>query len=145
VRLRKGLSRCGFDAGAETIRTHLQRDRSVTRVPSTSTIWRILTRRGFVTPQPRKRPKGAGQRFTAAQPNERWQTDATRWRLADGTGVEILNIIDDHSRLALRSDARRAVTGEDVLTSFRRAVHRHGIPARVLTDNGAVFTGKPPP
>ena len=151
VRLRKELSRQGFDAGAETIRTHLQRDSSLiaggARIPSTSTIWRILTRRGFITPQPRKRPKGAGKRFTAAQPNERWQADATHWRLADPTGetigVEILNLIDDHSRLALRCDARRTVTGEDVLTCFRRAFRRYGIPARVLTDNGAVFTGKP--
>ena len=76
-------------------------------------------------------------------PNERWQADITHWRLADGTGVEILNIEDDHSRLDLASDARLTTTGHDVVTSFRRAFARHGIPARVLTDNGAVFTGKP--
>jgi transposase InsO family protein len=57
--------------------------------------------------------------------------------------VEILNIEDDHSRLDLASDARPTTSGEDVLTSFRRAFARHGIPARVLTDNAAVFTGKP--
>src|SRR5690349_21196770 len=55
VRLRKELSKKGLDAGAETIRTHLQ-TAGPTQVPSVSTIWRILTRRGFVTPQPRKRP-----------------------------------------------------------------------------------------
>jgi hypothetical protein len=76
-------------------------------------------------------------------PNERWQADTTHWQLADGTSVEILNIEDDHSRLDLASDARLTTTGTDVLTSFRRAFRRHGIPARVLTDNGAVFTGKP--
>lgn len=57
VRLRKELSKKGVDAGAETIRVHLQRDPDLTRLPSTSTIWRVLTRRGFVTPQPRKRPR----------------------------------------------------------------------------------------
>jgi transposase len=147
VRLRKELSRQGFDAGAETIRAHLRREATVARIPATSTIWRILCRRGFVTRQPRKRPKGAGKRLTAAQPNERWPADATHWRLADATGestgVEILNIIDDHSRLALSCQARPTVTGEDVLTGFRRAFRGYGIPARVLTDNGAVFTGKP--
>lgn len=143
IRLRKELSKKGLDAGAETIRIHLQRDPSLTRLPSTSTIWRVLTRRGFVTPQPRKRPKSAGTRFQAAQPNERWQADITHWQLADGTGVEILNIIDDHSRLDLRSEARLSTSGTDVLTSFRRAFRLHGIPASVLTDNGAVFTGKP--
>ena len=73
---------------------------------SPSTIWRILTRRGFVTPQPHKRPKSSLRplRGRAAQ-----RTLAGRHHplgLADGTDVEILNIIDDHSRLCLASDAR---------------------------------------
>jgi transposase InsO family protein len=143
IRLRKELSKQGLDAGAETIRVHLQRHPDGARVPAVSTIWRVLSRRGFITPQPRKRPRSAGTRFEACQPNERWQADITHWQLADGTGVEILNIEDDHSRLDLASDARPTTSGEDVLTSFRRAFARHGIPARVLTDNAAVFTGKP--
>ena len=142
IRLRKELSKQGLDAGADTIRVHLARDPAITRLPSTSTIWRVLTRRGFVTPQPRKRSKTAGTRFAAAMPNERWQADTTHWQLADGTGVEILNIEDDHSRLDLASDARLTTTGDDVVASFRRAFRRHGIPARVLTDNAAIFTGK---
>jgi len=76
-------------------------------------------------------------------PNERWQADTTHWHLADGTGVEILNIIDDHSRLDLMSKARGTTTGPDVLASFRQTFRRYGIPASVLTDNGAIFTGKP--
>lgn len=142
VRLRKDLSKKGLDAGAETIRAHLQ-IAGTERLPSTSTIWRVLTRRGFVTPQPKKRPKGAGKRFCAEMPNERWQADTTHWQLADGTGVEILNIIDDHSRLNVLAKARATTTGTDVLASFRVAFRRYGIPASVLTDNGAIFTGKP--
>lgn len=142
LRLRKELSKKGLDAGAETIRTHLERS-GADRLPSVSTIWRVLTRRGFVTPQPRKRPKGAGKRFQAEQPNERWQADTTHWQLADGTGVEILNIVDDHSRLNLLSRARPTTTGADVVAGFRTAFKQYGIPASVLTDNGAVFTGTP--
>ena len=158
VRLRKQLTRQGLDAGADTIRTHLARrtPRSVpahsttalpgppaASVPSVATIWRILTRRGFVTPQPHKRPRSSWHRFTAEQPNERWQADTTHWQLADGTGVEILNLIDDHSRLALASVPRRTITGPDVVHTFQDAFVRWGIPASVLTDNGAVFTGTP--
>ena len=142
VRLRKSLPNKGLDAGAETIRAHLQ-TQGLARLPSTSTIWRILTRRGFITPEPRKRPKGAGNPFCAEMPNERWQADTTHWQLADGTGVEILNIIDEHSRLDLVSKARQTTTGPDVLTTFRAAFRRYGIPASVLTDNGAIFTGTP--
>src|SRR5688572_19388759 len=91
IRLRKELSKQGLDAGADTIRSHLARrtPRSTTStptpLPAVCTIWRILTRRGFVTPQPQKRPKSSLHRFTAAQPNERWQADITHWHLADGT------------------------------------------------------------
>ena len=37
-----------------------------------------LSQRGFVTPQPHKRPKGSYLRFAAEQPNERWQADITQ-------------------------------------------------------------------
>jgi transposase InsO family protein len=147
VRLRKELSRRGLDAGADTIRSHLARRTPRSGqdlgVPAVSTIWRILVRRGFVTPQPQKRPRSSWHRFEAEQPNERWQADTTHWRLADGTDVEILNILDDHSRLALASVPRRTITGPDVLRTFQDAFLRWGIPASVLTDNGAVFTGLP--
>jgi transposase InsO family protein len=149
VRLRKELSRQGLDAGADTIRTHLARrtprsqTSSATAPPSVSTIWRILTRRGFVIPQPQKRPRSSWHRFEAEQPNERWQADTTHWQLADGTPVEILNLLDDHSRLALACVPRRTITGPDVVRAFQDAFVRWGIPASVLTDNGAVFTGLP--
>jgi transposase InsO family protein len=142
IRLRKELSKQGLDAGAETIRAHLSRRGTIESVPAVSTIWRVLSRRGFVTPQPQKRPRSSWIRFQADLPNERWQADITHWQLADGTEVEILTIEDDHSRLDICSDARITTTGQQVLTSFRKAFRRCGIPARVLTDNAAVFTGK---
>ena len=98
VAIRKELDRDGHEAGAATIAFHLEQRHGST--PAVSTIWRILSRRGFVTPQPHKRPKGSYLRFDAEQPNERWQADITHWRLADGTAVEILNLLDDHSRSA---------------------------------------------
>ena len=111
IRLRKELSKKGLDAGAETIRVHLGRANSHRRLPAVSTIWRVLTRRGFVTPQPQKRPRSSWIRFQADLPNERWQADITHWQLADGTEVEILNIEDDHSRLDICSQARITTTG----------------------------------
>ena len=143
VRLRKTLDKAGYDAGAATIAEHLARDPDVTKVPALSTIWRILTRRGFVSPQPHKRPRSAWKRFTADQPNQLWQADVTHWRLADNTEVEILNILDDHSRVALASLARPTITGPDVLDTFLATFTRWGTPAAVLTDNGAIFTATP--
>ena len=71
-----------------------------------------------------------------------WQTDATHWQLADGTSVEILNFVDDHSRLCLASDTYRTVKAPDVVQTFYSATQRHGFPASLLSDNAAVFSGK---
>jgi transposase InsO family protein len=141
VELRKQLTEQGLDAGAETIRVHLQRDRDCLRVPAVSTIWRILSRRGFITAQPQKRPRSSYVRFEAEMPNERWQTDVTHWQLGDGTDVEILNLLDDHSRLALGCDARAVFKAADVVTSFRKAAAGYGVPGCLLSDNAAIFTG----
>src|SRR5215210_1818071 len=105
VNIRKDLDKHGHEAGAATIAFHLQSRHGC--APAVSTIWRILSARGFVTPQPHKRPKSSYVRFAAAQPNERWQTDITHWALGDGTDVEILHWLDDHSRLLLASTAQR--------------------------------------
>jgi transposase InsO family protein len=143
VALRKELDRGGHEAGAATIAAHLQQRHGPDSVPAVSTIWRILSARGFVTPQPHKRPKSSYRRFCADAPNERWQLDITHYRLADGSEVEILNIVDDHSRLAIASAARRIFTAGDVDTAFGKATVQHGDPERLLSDNGAVFTGAP--
>jgi transposase InsO family protein len=153
VQLRKTLTDQGLDAGAHTIAYHLtQRHGSA---PAPSTIWRILTRRGFVSPQPRKRPRSSWRRFEADQPSERWQADITHWTLADvnsansasgqshGVEVEILNLLDDHARLALASHARHIFKAADVLAIVTSAITAYGLPAAVLTDNGAVFAGGP--
>ena len=137
IGLRKWLSERGFDAGPETIAWHLERDGHTP--PSTSTIWRILVRRGFVTPEPKKRPQASFIRFEATLPNECWQSDITHFALADGTEVEIINFEDDHSRLCVASKVLGTVKGLDVVDVFRSAALTWGYPASVLTDNGAVY------
>jgi transposase InsO family protein len=112
-------------------------------VPSVSTIWRILRREGLVVPQPQKRPRSSLIRFEAELPNEMWQADITHWRAAGGRDVEILNMVDDHSRLFLTSRAFPTAKATDVVDVFRMAIDLHGPPASLLCDNGAVFTATP--
>lgn len=140
IALRRELTATGLDAGPVTIAWHLQQEGLP--VPSTSTIRRILHTAGLITPEPRKRPRSSYLRFQAAQPNETWQSDFTHWRLADGTDIEILNWLDDHSRYLLSCTAHRPVTGDDVVTSFLTATELHGVPASTLTDNGRVYTAR---
>jgi len=117
--------------------------RDFSEVPSVATIWRILRRNQLVADQPQKRPRCSLVRFCAELPNQLWQADSTQWRLADGSGVEILSFIDDHSRLSLALDAYRTIKASDVVASFHKACDYHGAPASLLTDNGAVFTARP--
>jgi transposase InsO family protein len=139
VKLRRELSAQGHDAGAETIAYHLSEVHE--EIPSVSTIWRILRRQGLVKAQRQKRPRCSLIRFEAQLPNECWQADVTAWTLADGEVVEIIDVIDDHSRLHLGCDAYRRVKAADVVASFHKAAELHGLPESLLSDNGAVFVG----
>ena len=139
LRLRKELGQAGHDCGPATIRYHLASRRE--DVPCRATIWRILKRQGLIVPQPQKRPRCSLIRFEAQLPNELWQADITAWQLSDGQPAEILNLIDDHSRLFLGSDAYQRVKAADVVESFHKAAQLHGLPHSLLSDNGAVFTG----
>jgi transposase InsO family protein len=138
VALRKQLSAEGHDCGAATIAYHLAEQMDA--VPSVSTIWRVLKREGLVVPQPQKRPRSSLIRFCAELPNEMWQADITHWPLASAGHAEILNMLDDHSRLFLASRAFPTVKAADVVDVFRMAIALHGAPASLLCDNGAVFT-----
>lgn len=141
VGLRNELTEHGLDAGAQTIVQHLGLRFGITR--SEATVWRILKAEGLITPEPHKRPRSSWIRFQAELPNEMWQADATHWQLADGSDVEILNLVDDHSRFCLASVAFRTVKAPDVLETFLVAAENYGYPAKFLSDNAAVFSGAP--
>ena len=138
VEIRRELTARGLDAGADTIRWHLEHHHQ-TRV-GRSTVYRILRRANTITPEPRKKPRNSYIRFEADQPNECWQSDFTHYPLATGADTEIISWLDDHSRYALSITTHARITGPIVVTTFRDAVDEHGIPASTLTDNGMVYT-----
>jgi transposase InsO family protein len=140
VAIRKQLRDFGVDAGPDTIHTHLTAAHAGTAPCSVASVWRILKRRGFIVPEPHKRPKSSYVRFEATLPNECWQMDVTHVTIGNGRVIEVLNIVDDHSRLCVASRAFPVVTAADVVATFYDAATTLGFPASVLTDNGAVFT-----
>jgi len=140
IGLRVQLIADGLDAGPVTIAWHLEREGH--KPPAPATISRILHQAGLITPQPRKRPRSSYTRFEMAQPNEMWQSDFIHWRLADGTDVEVLNWLDDHSRYLLSCSVHEPVTGDDVVTVFLGLIEEYGPPASTLTDNGSVYTSR---
>jgi transposase InsO family protein len=137
---REELADAGLDHGASTIQWHM-RQGQLPLIPAVSTIHRIMVRRGLVTAQPHKRPKGVWHRFEAPAPNEWWQIDAMNWTIATGV-VKVFNIIDDHSRVAVRSWACLDDTGDNAWATFSQGASEWGMPAGVLSDNGLSFSGK---
>ena len=140
VALRKQLSEEGFDAGPLTIGYHLHRRHGT--APGRSTIHRVLVRRGLVDAQPQKRPRSSWIRFESSLPNETWQADMTHWTLAGGAEVEILDFVDDYSRVVVAAVALSVTTAPDVVAAFYQAAGRWGFPASMLTDNGCIFTAQ---
>jgi transposase InsO family protein len=140
VKLRLELVAQGFDAGPASIAARLKL--AGKKPPAISTIRRILHKHQLIVPQPKKRPRNSYIRFEADQPNETWQSDFTHWKLADGTDVEILNFLDDHSRFLLGCRAFIPVTGRNVVDVFLELVAEFDAPQSTLTDNGRVFTAR---
>jgi len=140
VRARKELADAGEFNGPFSIAARLEAE-GICPVPSRATIARILSRRGQVRPQPRKRPRSSYRRFQASRPNEMWQSDWTQWQLGDGRPVAIAGTLDDHARLLVGIGAGSGDgTSELVWSVMAEAIGAYGVPMSSLTDNGLCYT-----
>ena len=108
-------------------------------VPSTASLARIFRETGVARLEPKKKPRSAWRRFVYPAPNACWQLDATEYVLTGGRTCVIFQLIDDHSRYAVASHTARSETAEAAITVFDKAVANHGVPQRLLSDNGAAL------
>jgi hypothetical protein len=115
--LRCELQAAGLDHGPVSIAARLQQEGL--RSPSVLHNPPHPHRRRLDHPGTEEAAQSSSRRFRADQPNECWQSDFTHWQLADGTGVEIINWFDDHSRYLLATRAYRRITGQSVITTFK--------------------------
>src|SRR5699024_7879021 len=114
-------------------------DLGMVPVPSTASLARIFRVAGVARSEPRKRPRAAFRRFVYPSPNACWQLDATEYVLARGRKCVIFQLIDDHSRYALASLVAEAETSEAAIRVVTKAIAAHGVPQRLLSDNGAAL------
>lgn len=125
--------------GARTIKQVLENE-GLTGVPSARTVNTVLNRYGCIEEEESQKRK-AYLRYEKDACNEMWQTDFKgEFKTRDGKYCYPLDIIDDHSRFAIKI-AASATTANVVIPAFKDAFLDYGLPKAILSDNGAQFAG----
>lgn len=135
VAVRAALEQSGLDCGPVSVHEKM-RAMGLAQVPSTASLARIFREAGVARREPKKKPRSAWRRFVYPAPNACWQLDATEYVLARGRKCVIFQLIDDHSRYAVASHVAGSETAEAAIAVFDKAVAAHGVPQRLLSDNG---------
>ncbi len=121
--------------GAVKIRRILQ-DKGYVNIPSASTVNAILKRNGCITAEA-SRASTPNKRFVKDFPNDMWQADFKgNFLLENQSRCYPLNVIDDHSRMCLCSQALASEGHETVLPVFINLFQEYGLPFSLLCDNG---------
>jgi transposase InsO family protein len=138
LQVRAALASSGLDHGPISVHDKM-RAMGLDPVPSPASLARIFRQAGVARLEPRKKPRSAWRRFVYPAPNACWQLDATEYVLTGGRTCVIFQLIDDHSRYAVASHVARSENATDAIVVFDKAVAAHGVPQRLLSDNGAAL------
>ena len=138
VQVRAALEASGLDHGPISVHDKM-RSMGLEVVPSVASLARIFRQAGVAKAEPRKKPRSAWRRFVYPAPNACWQLDATEYVLTGGRTCVIFQLIDDHSRYSVASHVASGETAAAAITVFDKAVAAHGVPQRLLSDNGAAL------
>lgn len=138
VGVRAALEASGLDHGPISVHEKM-RSLGMEPVPSTASLSRIFRDQGVAKIEPRKKPRASYRRFVYPAPNACWQLDATEYVLTGGRKCVIFQLIDDHSRLAIASHVSWGETSEGAIAVVSKGIAAHGVPQRLLSDNGAAL------
>jgi transposase InsO family protein len=128
--------------GPRTIRHRLERA-GLEPVPGRSSIYRCLVRYGLIDPAKRRRRREDYRRWERSRSMELWQMDIMGGvKLTDGSELQIVTGLDDHSRFCVSAFLIPRATARPVCEALAAALRRHGVPDQILTDNGKVFTSR---
>lgn len=137
IEVRAALESSGLDHGP--ISVHDKMVALGLTAPSVASLARIFRKAGVARKEPRKKPRSSYRRFVYPAPNACWQLDATEYVLQGGRKCVIFQLEDDHSRLAIASHVATGETTEGALAVVRKGIAKHGVPQRLLTDNGSAL------
>ena len=77
-----------------------------------------------------------------SQRRDRWSIDFMADTLADGRPFRVLNVVDDFTRECLAIEVDRSLPGARVVRVLERLQAQHGLPRRIVLDNGPEFAGR---
>ncbi len=138
VSVRAALEASGLDHGPISVHDKMA-SMGLPVVPSIASLARIFREAGVARAEPKKKPRAAWRRFVYPAPNACWQMDATDYVLTGGRTCVIFQLEDDHSRLEVASHVAWGETADAAIVTFNKGVAEHGVPQRLLTDNGAAL------
>jgi len=111
------------------------------RIPSLSTVKRVLAAAGLVQQRKRRKPSQSGSiRYTGPvdAPNDLWTIDFKGWwRVRSGRRFEPLTVCDTASRYILCSRSLANTRGETVRSEFEKLFGCYGLPRAIRMDNGS--------
>ncbi|UIP59540.1 integrase core domain-containing protein [Agromyces marinus] len=138
IRVRAALEQSGLDHGPISVHEKM-RSLGISPVPSTASLARIFREAGVARVEPKKKPRAAYRRFVYPAPNACWQVDATETVLTRGRKCVIFQLIDDHSRYAVASHVAWGETADAAIRLLDKGIAAHGVPQRLLSDNGSAL------
>lgn len=138
VGVRAALEQSGLDHGPISVHEKM-RSLGMLPVPAVSSLARIFRDAGVARLEPRKKPRASYRRFVYPAPNACWQLDGTEYVLTGGRKCVIFQLIDDHSRLAVATHVAWGETSAGAIAVVAKGIHAHGVPQRLLSDNGAAL------
>ena len=125
--------------GARTIREVLLKE-GHQNIPCAKTVNNILNRYGCINPEEAQKRKPF-TRFERDLCNQMWQVDFKgEFRMEDRNYCFPLDIIDDHSRFAIKAVPLLSAANI-VIPVFTEAFHEFGQSDSILSDNGSQFAG----
>jgi putative transposase len=137
IGVRGALEQFGLNRGPISVHEKM-RSLGMYPVPSTASLARIFRNQGVARVEARKKPRASYRRFVYPAPNACWQLDATEYVLTGGRKCVIFQLIDDPSRLAV-APTSRGVRHPKAIAVVSKGIQAHGVPQRLLSDNGAAL------
>jgi putative transposase len=108
-------------------------------------VYRLYKKDNLALRRKNRKRLAAASRVPLPQParaNQVWAMDFMHDTLADGRKFRTLNIVDVYTRECRAIEVDTSLGGQRVVRVLDRLRGEHGMPERIMMDNGPEFTGK---